>query len=317
MKTWRPWPTAYSTKLRPGPQVQEVEAADRRRHDHQRPLPHARRRRRVLDDLDDVVAVDDRARADPEVLADGEGAAVDLGGHPAVVPDVVEHVAEASDDAAPAGVEGALQRRGVAEQRVGGRQRADVRVEDEARLLHLAPVRAAALVVVDEAAQRIRPAPGRTARAAGIPGSATRRGRRTACPSARGRSRRCREGCARVSRPSRATSRARGLGRAKVATSPRTTPRGVGRATGSPPSTEASASDSFCGAGSFAVCPRDSSAVWLGPVVVVSTPTPCDLRHWTGGTVTPDAGPVRSRGRELGPAPPSSTRSPREDAPLP
>jgi hypothetical protein len=140
-----------------GPQVEEVEAADRRRDDHQRPLAHLRRPGGVLDELDDVVAVDDRALGDAEVAADLVGGAVGLRRHAAVVQQVAGHLAGAAQQAEAAGVERLLHRGGVPEQRVGRGHAADQRVEREAGPLDVPPVRTLGLVPVDHAAQRGAP----------------------------------------------------------------------------------------------------------------------------------------------------------------
>jgi hypothetical protein len=134
-------------------QVEEVEAPDGRRHDDQGPLPDARRRRGVLDDLDDLVPVHDGAGGDAEVLAHGEGAAIHLAGQPAVAHQVVERVPEPADDADAGGVERPLERGRVAQQGVRGRRGAGERVEHEAHLLDLAPVGAAGLEVRHQAVE--------------------------------------------------------------------------------------------------------------------------------------------------------------------
>src|SRR4051794_427042 len=103
----------------------------------------------VGDAFDALAGAPPGAGGDPGFPPRGEGAGVAGGRHPAVAHQVVQHVTEPADDAAPAGVEGALERRRVAEQRVRGRQGAQARIEDEACLLHLVPVGAAGLGLVD------------------------------------------------------------------------------------------------------------------------------------------------------------------------
>jgi hypothetical protein len=65
----------------------------------------------VLQQFHDVVAVDDLARRGGHVLAEPEGAGVDLTRSAIVVEDVVDAVAGPGHHAAAASVEGALERR--------------------------------------------------------------------------------------------------------------------------------------------------------------------------------------------------------------
>ena len=61
-----------------GGQIEHVELVDPRRHDQDRPLEHGLGRRRVLDQLDEVVLIDDLAGRDREIAADLEGIGVGL-----------------------------------------------------------------------------------------------------------------------------------------------------------------------------------------------------------------------------------------------
>src|SRR5579859_7504838 len=60
-----------------GRQVQDVIFHDPRRHEENRLRMNARRARRVLDELDELVAVDDLARRHREVSSDLEGVGAD------------------------------------------------------------------------------------------------------------------------------------------------------------------------------------------------------------------------------------------------
>ena len=112
--------------------------------------PHPRGGRGVLQDLDDLVAVHDRAGCDTEVLPDGEGAAVGLRGHAAVVPDIGEELAQPPEEAGSPAVEGPLECGRIAGQRVGRRQGAGQHAQREARPLDVVPVLRGRLVLVDE-----------------------------------------------------------------------------------------------------------------------------------------------------------------------
>jgi hypothetical protein len=136
-------------------QVEEVVTADRRRDHDERPLAHLRRAGRVLDQFEGLLAVDHGAGGDGEVPAHREGPAVDLGGQPAVAQDVATHGGEPADHAPAAGLQGPLERRGVADQGVRRRQRSDECVREEAGLLDLPPVGAPGREVVDQAEGRL------------------------------------------------------------------------------------------------------------------------------------------------------------------
>jgi hypothetical protein len=83
----------------------------------------------VLDQLDEVAAVDHGTGRGCHVHPDLEAGGVHLRGPAAVVPDVVDHVAQAAHQALAAGVERLPDRGRVAGQRVRGREH----VEDELR----------------------------------------------------------------------------------------------------------------------------------------------------------------------------------------
>ena len=88
----------------------------------------------VLQQLHDLIAVDDLARRGRHVLADPEGAGVDLTRPATVVEDVVDTVACAGHHALTAGVERPLERRRIGQEKVRRRQRVDEQVDCESRL---------------------------------------------------------------------------------------------------------------------------------------------------------------------------------------
>ncbi len=140
----------------PGAQVEEVEAADRRRDEDQRALVHLLGGGLVLHDLAHLVALHHGAGREREVLAHLERVALDHRGHAAVVAQVADEVADAAHEAHATGVERALDRGRVGGEVVGGRQRA---VEDrggEAGLLSAAAVLCALAQLVDEVAHGLR-----------------------------------------------------------------------------------------------------------------------------------------------------------------
>jgi hypothetical protein len=71
------------------------------------------------------------------------------------VQQVVDHVPDPADDAAAAGVERPLDRRGVADQGVGRGQGADQGVRGEPGAFDVPPVGAGGFIVVDQAGQRL------------------------------------------------------------------------------------------------------------------------------------------------------------------
>ena len=112
-----------------GSQIHDVVLVDPRRAEQQRHRVHPLDLRLVLDQLDQVAAVDDRTGGGGHVDADLEAGGVDLRGPASVVTQVAQHVLRAPHQALAAGVEGLPQRRRVAGQRVGRCQC----VEDELR----------------------------------------------------------------------------------------------------------------------------------------------------------------------------------------
>src|SRR4029077_16184309 len=89
---------------------------------------------RVLDQLDEVAAVDDASRRGSHIDADLESGAVDLRPPSTVVAKVVHPVLEAIDDALAARVERLAESRGVAGQGVRRGECIDEKLGDEARL---------------------------------------------------------------------------------------------------------------------------------------------------------------------------------------
>ena len=70
--TVRPWSTHQLMKDFSGVEIEDVELVDPGRHDQQRPLQHRLGRRRVLDELHQIVLEDHLAGRDREVAADLE-----------------------------------------------------------------------------------------------------------------------------------------------------------------------------------------------------------------------------------------------------
>jgi hypothetical protein len=126
-----------------GSQIEVAVAADERRDDQQGPLPDGRGARPVLDELGDVVPIDDVARGDGQVHPDGEGTAVGLRRHPAVVPHVVGELAGSAQEARAGNVERPLEDRRIAGQRVQHAHR-------EPGAFDVVPVLGGFLVLVDE-----------------------------------------------------------------------------------------------------------------------------------------------------------------------
>jgi len=106
-----------------GGEVGDVVLVDLRGDHHEGPPEGLRPGGRVLEELEDLAAVDHLAGCDREVLADPEGPRVDHRRHPAVVRQVVAQVAQPGDQALTAGAPRPGERGGVAEERVGGCQR--------------------------------------------------------------------------------------------------------------------------------------------------------------------------------------------------
>ena len=93
----------------PGGEIHDVVLVDPRRTAEQGDLEDGLRLRRVLDQLHQLVAEDDLAGRAGQVLTDGERREINLTRHPAVGGEVLEEVAEAADEARPAGLEGPLE----------------------------------------------------------------------------------------------------------------------------------------------------------------------------------------------------------------
>ncbi len=89
----------------PGRNVGDVELVDLRRDRDERSRKRHVATSCVLDEFEDVAAMDDRARGDREVLTDGERSRIDRRRHPAVVAHVVGEVPESGDQAAATGLE--------------------------------------------------------------------------------------------------------------------------------------------------------------------------------------------------------------------
>ena len=103
-------------------QVGDVVLVDLRRDGHQRAVVDLRGGLLVLDQLEDLAAVDDLTGCGGQVAPDREGAGVHLGRHAAVVAEVVGEVAGAGQETLAAGLGRLGQGVGVGEQVVGGRQ---------------------------------------------------------------------------------------------------------------------------------------------------------------------------------------------------
>ena len=119
----------------PGREIEHVILVDLRRHDHERPRVHFGRRRRVLDQLEQLVAKDNRARCRRYVPADGERTRVDLPGQPRPAREVLDEVRQAADDARALRVDELSQRRRIAREEIGRRDRVLEQRDDEARAL--------------------------------------------------------------------------------------------------------------------------------------------------------------------------------------
>jgi hypothetical protein len=108
-------------------QVEDVELVDPGRDDQQRALGDGRRRRLVLQQLDEIVLVDDLARRHRDVLADLERLVVGhLDREPALAAlDVVEEVLQSFDEILALGLEGGAHDLGIGQREVRGRHRVD------------------------------------------------------------------------------------------------------------------------------------------------------------------------------------------------
>src|ERR1700682_6104105 len=115
-------------------QIHDVKLVDPRWAKQQRNRVSIRSLRRVLDQLDEVAAVDDAPRRGSHVDADLESGAVDLRRPSTVVAKIVRQVLEAPAEALAAGVERLADRRGVAGQSVRRGERIDKKLSGETRL---------------------------------------------------------------------------------------------------------------------------------------------------------------------------------------
>ena len=110
-----------------GAQIHHVELVHPRGDEEQRPAAYLLGGRRVLDELDEVVAEHHLARRRGDVLPDHEGV---RRAHPHVEPaglriEVAEEVGHAVEDAPPTGFDGGAERLRVGGEEVGRRERID------------------------------------------------------------------------------------------------------------------------------------------------------------------------------------------------
>ena len=123
------WPCATAHLMNEffSPQIQDVELVDPGRDDQQRPALHLLGRRRVLDELHQVVLEDDLAGRDRDVLADLEG--VQIGHLDAQLAlaalEVAQQVLQALHQVLAAGLDGRPQHFRIGEQEIGRRHRVD------------------------------------------------------------------------------------------------------------------------------------------------------------------------------------------------
>ena len=154
----------------PRPQIENVELVDPRRDDQQRPPLHGFGRRRVLDQLDQIVLVDDLARRRRDVLADLERRHV---GHADMQPalaalEIVEQVLQPVQQVLAAAFDRRAQHLGIGHHEIRRRQRVDelARIEIDLargalvepfdlldRALH--PARGQQIALLDEVEQRV------------------------------------------------------------------------------------------------------------------------------------------------------------------
>ena len=136
----------------PRREVRDVELVDHRRYEQDRDRPHLRGRRLVLDELEALVAEHDGSRAQAEVAADGELADVDVGGQARRLAHVPGELPRAAHEVPTARVDRSLEHLGIDERSVGGRQRVDDALGDEAQLAVVGPVE---LGIVDDPVHRL------------------------------------------------------------------------------------------------------------------------------------------------------------------
>jgi hypothetical protein len=122
-------------------QVEDVELVDAGRHDHQRPRMHLRRRRRVLDELDQLVLEDHLARRRRQVAADLEGVVV--GHRDAALAEVGEEVLDAGGDAGALRGKRRLDEFRIGRREVGGRHGVDELAGEELAAARAPPRRPA------------------------------------------------------------------------------------------------------------------------------------------------------------------------------
>ena len=118
-----------------GGEIQGIVLVDLRRHHEHGPLVDGAALRRVLDQLENLGPVNDRAGCRRDVFPEPERPAVDHRRHAPVVAHVTGPVGYPAADAAAAGVLDALEGRGIAQEKVGGRQRFPDQGQREARPL--------------------------------------------------------------------------------------------------------------------------------------------------------------------------------------
>ena len=135
-------------------QVHEVVLADRRHDQQSRSLGHLRRGRLVLENLNHLVAKHNGPGRGGQVLTQAKCRLVGLPGHALVVQETVDHVHRAVSQAHATGLEGALERRWVAQQGVGGSKRAGQYAAEEPRTLAFSPVGSVVGEPIDGLAER-------------------------------------------------------------------------------------------------------------------------------------------------------------------
>ena len=113
-------------------QIVDIGLVDLRRHCELRDGVYLLGRRRILDQLHHLGAPNHLTRRDCQILADLERALVDLADDAVIVDDVGIGVFQPLHQAEPARIDGAFDRRGIAGERVGWRQRVEDHARDEA-----------------------------------------------------------------------------------------------------------------------------------------------------------------------------------------
>jgi hypothetical protein len=113
----------------PGGEIEDVELVDRRWHDEQRDLAHARATRLVVDELEDIGAEDHCSGADREVLANRERRGVDARGKARRAGEVAKQLTHPTGQTCAAVIDDVLEHGGVGPREVRRRER----VEDVGR----------------------------------------------------------------------------------------------------------------------------------------------------------------------------------------